>query len=98
MLKALPTRAENVFIGFDRLNSLFQSIRNEQFQRIIIDEISPDDSFERLGYLLSHAELDEHALSILKIFCLSCTTLRDFHLISILEILYIVLATCRNFR
>ena len=99
ILKAIPTRNENVLNGFDQLNSLFQTIQSQTFHRIIIDGISRVDSFERLGYLLSHAELDERALTTLTIFNLSCISLlQDFHQITILEILYTVLQACKNFN
>ena len=74
-IKSIPTRIENVLNGFDQLNSLFQTIQSQTFHRIIIDGISRVDSFERLGYLLSHAELDERALTTLTIFNLSCISL-----------------------
>ena len=99
VLQAVPKRIDSVLNGFDQLNSLFQTIQNQTFHRIIIDGISRVDSFERLAYLLSHAELDERALNTLALFHASCISLlQDFHQISILEILYTVLATCKNFK
>ncbi|KAK8872204.1 hypothetical protein M9Y10_007969 [Tritrichomonas musculus] len=99
ILQAVPKRIDNVLCGFDRINSLFQVINNQALTRIIIDGISRVDSFERLGYLLSNAELDEHALTTLTIFCMTCIDMiSNFKQLSILEILYTVLSNCKNFR
>ncbi|KAK8852927.1 hypothetical protein M9Y10_017921 [Tritrichomonas musculus] len=99
VLKAIPTRITNVLNGIDKLNSLFNTIKNQIFHRIIIDGISRVNPFERLGYLLSHSELDNDALSILTKFHESCISiLHKFHQISILEILYTVLTSCNNFK
>lgn len=75
VLKAIPKRLEYLLCGFSKLNSLFNTVQNRTFQTIIIDGISRVDSFERTGFLLEHAQLDDNALSVLTIFYMTCISL-----------------------
>lgn len=99
VLKAIPKRLEYLLCGFSKLNSLFNTVQNRTFQTFIIDGISRVDSFERTGFLLEHAQLDDNALSVLTIFYMTCISLVcDFDRFSVLEILYTVLVSCSYFK